>query len=135
MASQTKLTIYTPKGIFWNQNVAITTIKTTEGYIGLQKNKAPFLATLDIAELHINERTSPSYKACAIAGGLVMCNRDSITIITDAIEFKENINLARARRARELAEKQIQDNKSDQEINHAQIALKKAINRIEVKNS
>lgn len=128
-----KLKIMTPSGIFWDEPVEIVTVKTTEGYIGLQKNKSPFVASLDIAELLINPQSSNKHKICAIAGGLVIANTDHINIITDAIEYKEKIDLSRAEKAKRHAEQSIKSVKSEAEHQLASIALKRALNRIEVR--
>lgn len=128
-----KLKIMTPDGIFWHEPVEIVTVKTTEGYIGLQKNKSPFVASLDIAELLINPQSSNKHKVCAIAGGLVIATKNHINIITDAIEYKEKIDLSRAERAKKHAEEALKNVKSEAEHQLAQVALKKALNRIEVR--
>lgn len=133
MANLVPLKIITPQGIFWDKEVDIVTVKTTEGYIGLQKGKSPFVASLDIAELLINSNASSKKRVCAIAGGLVIAKQESIDIITDAIEFKDDIDVSRAQRAKTNAEAALKQSKSDEEQQQAQIALKKAINRIQVK--
>ena len=101
----------------------------------MQKNKSPFVASLDIAELMINPQSSNKHKVCAIAGGLVIANKESVNIITDAIEYKEKIDLARAERARQHAERALKNTKSEAEHQLASVALKKALNRIDVKKN
>lgn len=130
-----ELKIMTPQGIFWNEPVEVVTVKTTEGYIGLQKNKSPFVASLDIAELMINPQSSNKHKVCAIAGGLVIANKESVNIITDAIEYKDKIDLSRAERAKRHAEQALKSVKSEAEHQLATVALKKALNRIDVKKN
>lgn len=131
-----KLKIITPNGIFWNDLVDIVTLKTTEGFIGLQKNRMPFVASLDIDELFINSTKSPDFRKCAIAGGIVFVSREEITIITDAIEFAEKIDLARAEKAKEFAEAWVlQKNISVSEHMQAELALEKAVNRIKVRST
>ena len=71
MANKTHLKIMTPQGIFFDKDIAIVTVKTTEGYIGLQHGKSPFVASLDIAEMTITAEQGGKKEECAIAGGLV----------------------------------------------------------------
>lgn len=131
-SNKVNLKIITPEGIFWDKPVEIVTLRTTEGAIGLQKGRSPFVASLAIAELTINMSTSPEARTCAIAGGLVIANANTVSIITSGIEFKENIDISRAERAKRLAEEAIKASKDEVELFKAQLALKKAINRIEV---
>ena len=44
-----KLTISTPYGLFYEKEVDIVTLKTSEGYIGLQKNRIPFISAIEIS--------------------------------------------------------------------------------------
>ena len=129
------LKIITPDGTFWNKPVDIVTLKTTEGYIGLQHGKSPFVASLDIAELTINKKGSNEYKDCAIAGGIVIASKEKVEIITDAIEFKGDIDVKRAQKAKNLAEKAIQTKRSEAEYMNASLALKRALNRIQIKQT
>lgn len=129
-----QLKIITPNGIFWNEPVNIVTLKTTEGFIGLQKNRMPFVAALDIDKLFINSKNTPNYHKCAIAGGIVFVSKEEITIITDAIEFAEKIDLGRARKAQAWAEDQVKKTTPNMsEHIQAELALEKAINRIRVR--
>lgn len=135
MANTVNLKIMTPDGIFWSSPVDIVLVKTTEGYIGLQKGKSPFVASLDIAELKINSHSSKDHKVCAVAGGIVIANQEGISIITDAIEYKDKIDVARAERAKKAAEEALKRSSSDAENLRAEISLRKAINRINVRGS
>ena len=86
------LKIMTPNGIFFEGDVEMVTVKTSAGYIGLQHGKSPFVASLEYAPIEIKQEKHKIVSA--ISGGLVYANPESINIITDAIENKENINLA-----------------------------------------
>ena len=133
ISKKTNLRIITPQGIFYNNQVEIVTLKTTEGFIGLMKNKSPFIASLDIANLLINSKKSKKFLECAIAGGIVKVDRNNVLIITDAIEEKTKISKSRAKKSKLKAEQIIKSKKSDYEIHMAEIDLKKAINRLNVK--
>ena len=134
ISKKTNLKIITPQGIFYNNQVEIVTLKTTEGFIGLMKNKSPFIASLDIANLLINSKKSKKFLECAIAGGIVKVDRNNVLIITDAIEEKTKISKSRAKKSKLKAEQIIKSKKSDYEIHMAEIDLKKAINRLNVKD-
>ncbi len=133
MANKTHLKIMTPQGIFFDKDIAIVTVKTTEGYIGLQHGKSPFVASLDIAEMTITAEQGGKKEECAIAGGLVYVTPESVQIITDAIEYKSSIELSRAEKAKREAEAKLKQKLDDSDHLKQTVALKKAMNRIHVK--
>jgi F-type H+-transporting ATPase subunit epsilon len=134
MNKKTFLKIITPNGFFYNKEVDIVTVKTTEGFIGLMKNKSPFVAALDISNLLINKKNSKDFLECAIAGGIVKATPNNVEIITDEIEEKSKISESRARKSKLEAEKLLKIKKDVAEIHMVEISLKKAINRLSVKS-
>ncbi|MBX4209928.1 MAG: ATP synthase F1 subunit epsilon [Mollicutes bacterium PWAP] len=130
----TKLKIITPNGLFFDGIVEIVTMKTFEGFIGIQHGKSPFMAQLDIAELKIGRDSDSKQKIAAISGGLVYATPKSVEIITDAIEFIENIDKARAKKAKDKAEIIINNSKIKSELYLAELALKRALNRLHKKS-
>ena len=135
MAQKTSVKIITPNGIFLNEDIYLISVKTPVGYIGLQHGKSPFVASLEIAEMSIFKDTNVKPQICAIAGGIVYVTSEKIKIITDAIEYKEKIELSRAEAEKKQAESMLKQKLDDAEIMKAQISLKKAINRISIKKS
>ncbi len=127
-----KLKIVTPKGIYQQTEIELLNIRTTSGQIGILAGHLPLASAIDISELNYvkdNERYH-----FAIAGGFVYVGEDETTIIANAIESPEEIDLRRAEEAKQRAEKRL-SLKGDIDILRAEIALKKAITRIHVKNS
>ena len=129
------LKIITPEGLFWNKEVEIVTVKTTEGYMGVLSGKSPVVASLDIAELKINKPGTKDYMICAIAGGLMYATPTSVDIITDAIEEKSKIDINRAEKAKKEAELALKQKSDDVQHHLASRALKRALNRIDVRRS
>lgn len=125
------LKIVTPKGIYQQTEIELLNIRTTSGQIGILANHLPLASAIDISELNYvkdNERYH-----FAIAGGFVYVGEEETTIIANAIESPEEIDLRRAEEAKQRAEKRLSAS-SDIDILRAEIALKKAITRIHVKN-
>ena len=130
-----KLKILTPDGIFFNDNIEIVSVKTTEGNIGILHGHIPLIASIAISQLHINDPTSNNYRKCAISGGLLCVKPTEVTIITDTIEYQDDIDLSRAERAQKLAEKILQQKNIEAPIEAlAHLALSKALNRIKLKS-
>ncbi|CAM9106719.1 ATP synthase F1 subunit epsilon [Mycoplasma marinum] len=133
--NRTHLKIITPEGIFYNQPVSIVTVKTTEGYIGLQPGRIPIVGSIEISPLIIGTKGQDNYMDCAIAGGLLYADKTSVTIITDAVEEKAKIDLKRAESEKEKAEQALKSQKDAAEVMKLKLSLQKAINRISVGRS
>ena len=64
-------------------------------------------------------------------GGIFYFENNMATMLLDSIEDVEKIDIERARRSKERAEEKLKVAQSESDIRRAQIALKKAINRIQ----
>lgn len=125
-----KLKIVTPRGIYKETDVEMLNLRTTAGQIGILAHHLPLAAAIEISEMNYiqnNQRYT-----FAVAGGFVYVGEDDTTIIANAIESPEEIDLRRAQEAKQRAEKRLKQNDGD--ILRAEIALRKAITRINVKN-
>ncbi|PAF55048.1 ATP synthase F1 subunit epsilon [Mycoplasmopsis agassizii] len=133
MAKTTRLTITTPEGVFYDDQVDIVTIRTSLGDLGLLANMEETIADLVISELHINHINTPKHRSVAIDSGIVYVKKDQITIVTSAAEFSENINIERARLAQDEAQKALNDLRRQGTIDSEQEArLKRSINRLKI---
>lgn len=130
--SEFKLKIIYPKGIYFEDTVEICNVRTVEGQMGILANRLPFAGVLDIAEMNFVKKGERSHYF--VSGGFVYVQKDGVTIITDAIENAKDIDLERAKRAKERAEKRIQSKSAETDMIRAELALKRAITRINIKN-
>ena len=130
MANTTHLKISTPKGIFFDGEVDIVTVKTTNGFIGVQKNRLPFISNIEISTMYINSKASNNEKICAIGGGLIYVERDYVDIFTDDIFFKEDLDEALIQNLILETEKKMKAKNSAAETIRNELLLKKAVNKI-----
>lgn len=128
-----KLKIVTPKGIYKETDIEMLNLKTTAGQIGILANHIPLASAIDISEMNYIE--NGERKTFAISGGFVYVNDEETTIIANAIESPEEIDIRRAEEAKQRAEGRLHHSQSNIDIIRAEIALKKAINRIHVKDN
>ena len=77
----------------------------------------------------IGGKSYPYFNICI---NLAEITKDKVTILTDASELADEIDVERARRAKERAEKRLASKDADIDYLRAEIALKKAIARIEL---
>ena len=133
VSNKTHLKIITPHGIFWDKEVEIVTVRTTEGDLGVLYGRSPMVASLAISHLTINSKGKQDFKECAISGGVIYITKERVDIITDAIEAKESIDVSRAERAKRQAEQMLKQKTDENEHKMATLALQRAINRISIK--
>lgn len=133
-----KLTILTPQGVFFDEEVFIVTLKTPEGYIGIQRNRLPFVSNIEISSMFIkmnSDDNSEAIKSVAIGGGIVFVERDYIDIFTDDIQWKEDINKTEVQKLIEDFQIKIeQKDISAIERHKSEIVLKKASNKLATLN-
>lgn len=124
------LKIVTPKGVYTEKDVEILNIRTIGGQMGILAHHLPLASAIEISEMNFVENNQRTFYA--IGGGFVYVGNEETTIIANSIESQEEIDLARAAKAKERAEKRLQS--QDGDILRAEMALRKALNRIHVKN-
>lgn len=126
-----KLSIVTPKGIYKETEVEILNLVTTNGQIGILAHHMPLASGIEISEMSYVE--NGQRYIYAISGGFVYVGDNETTIIANAIESPEEIDLNRAEAAKKRAEGYLQN--PDMDLMRAEVALKRAINRIHVKGN
>lgn len=124
------LKVVTPDKLFFEGEIDMLVARTIEGDVGILLNHSPLVTILDIGRLVIKDGDERKIAACA--GGYIDVRNNNITVVSDACEWEEEIDINRAERAKERASKRIEDKGTD--TFKAELALKKAINRINVGN-
>ena len=129
--AQFTLEIVTPDRKFFEEEVDMVVVRGVEGDIGILKNHTPLVTPLDIGRIKIKQNDKT--REAAIAGGYVEIRKHKTTIITDSAEWPDEIDVERAKAAKERAEKRM-NSESELDLVRAQVALRKALNRINVAN-
>lgn len=123
-----KVKILTPNGPYKETSASIINAVSEDGQRGILSNHMPIVMNLKISRLEMAEEKRETY---AIAGGVLYFKNNECTILTPAIENKEDIDLERAKAAKDRAEGHLHNQNSD--IKRAELSLKRALNRINVK--
>jgi F-type H+-transporting ATPase subunit epsilon len=133
MAKSFKLEVITPSKIFYVGNVEIVIVRTLAGEEGYMAGHSWACKLLDVGEMWFREEGAEEFKVAAIAGGYIDV-KDYIIIFTDAAEWPEDIDVARAKLEKEKAENWLKSpSEDDSEIARARIAIAKSLTRINVK--
>ena len=131
MAERLSLEVATPMRLVVAELVDEVVAPGIEGYFGVLPGHAPFLTTLGIGEL--TYRQGRDERHLAIAGGFAEVRNDKVIILADTAEAPEDIDRARAERARDRAETRL-SGRAQEEIDYvrASASLAKALTRIQV---
>ncbi len=131
MAQQIHLEVVTPAGAVVSEDVDIVNAPGYGGDFGVLANHAPFLSTIKIGLLTYEQ--GKERKSLMISGGFSEVSNNKITFLVESAEFGSEINVDRAMKAKERAEKRLaQAAAQDENFNQvrAEAALQRALARI-----
>ena len=126
-----KCRIVTPGGLYIETECSILNIRTIDGQRGILSNHMPLVTMLEIGEM--NFVTDKGREEFAVSGGMCYFHDNLATLLVDAIESKDEINLDRAMASKKRAEERLAKKETNLDIKRAELSLKRAINRINVK--
>jgi F-type H+-transporting ATPase subunit epsilon len=131
MAERLTLELATPTRMVVAETADEVVVPGSEGYFGVLPGHAPLLATLGIGEL--TYRIGREERHVAVSGGFAEVRNDKVIVLADTAELPQDIDRARAERARDRAEQRLSA-RSQEETDYvrASAALARALTRIQV---
>lgn len=129
--AQIQLEVVTPSGAVVSEEVDIVTAPGVGGEFGVLANHAPFLSTIKTGTLSFKKDRVSKY--LMVTGGFAEVSNNKITFLVESAESGNDIDVERAMRAKERAEKRLaQALQSTEKINRvrAEAALQRAVARI-----
>jgi len=123
-----QLRIVTPERSLVSEEVDELVVPGVDGYLGALPGHTPLLTSLKIGE--IKYRSGHAWSYLAVSWGFVEILPERVTILADVAERAEEIDVERARAAKERAETKLKN--PDAEFLQAQIALQHALVRLQV---
>jgi F-type H+-transporting ATPase subunit epsilon len=133
MAESIHLEVVTPSGPIVSDDVDIVSAPGYGGDFGVLANHAPFLSTIKIGSLVYKKDGKDNY--LMVSGGFCEVSNNKITFLVESAEAGQQIDVDRALRAKERAEKRIAEAKTQTEkINmaRAEAAMQRALARLKV---
>jgi F-type H+-transporting ATPase subunit epsilon len=129
VADRLTLEIATPTRQVVAETVDEIVIPGSEGYFGVLPGHVAFLTTLGIGELMYRIGSDEHY--LAVSKGFAEVRNDKVIVLVDTAERPEEIDRARAERARERAERRL-SGRVEEEVDYerALAALARALVRI-----
>jgi F-type H+-transporting ATPase subunit epsilon len=130
MMKTIKVSVVTPDGPVYEADVEMVSTKAKSGELGILPGHIPLVAPLEISAVRLKKEGKTQY--IAVSGGFLEVRPDKVTILAQAAERAEDIDVARAKAAKERAERRLQSKDDDIDFKRAELALKRAINRLNV---
>ena len=125
-----RLEIISPDKMFYTNDVVMAEYNTTEGEVGIYAGHIPMTQIIAPGQLTITEEGGQ--KIAALLSGFVEITPEKVTILAEAVEWPENIDVERAREARIRAERRISCGQEDIDLARAELDLKIALIRLDV---
>lgn len=125
------VSIVTPDGPVYESDVEMVSTKAVTGELGVMPGHVPMVAPLDIGAVRLQKGGNTDL--VAVSGGFLEVRPDKVTILAQTAEKAEEIDIDRAIAAKQRAEERLrQQAQGNIDFKRAELALKRALNRISV---
>ena len=124
------LQIVTPDGIKFDGNAQSLLIKCEMGDIEIMADHADYFSSLGIGRARI--KTADGTRVASSAGGILSVASGDVRVVATTFEYSDEIDVDRAKAAKDAAELKIKDAKDAAELESAKLKLMRALNRIKV---
>lgn len=136
MAKTFQIQITTPERVVYDREAISLIAPAYDGYLGVKANHAPLAAELKVGHLVVT-RPNGQKDFLAVSGGLLVVSGNVVTILADAAELAEEIDLARAQAAEARARERLRRSRHSGEgeevdEDRARAALLRAANRLAI---
>ncbi|MEG9296090.1 F0F1 ATP synthase subunit epsilon [Mangrovibacillus sp. Mu-81] len=125
-----KVNIVTPDGPVYDSEVEMVSTKAQSGELGILPGHIPMVAPLQIGAVRLKKGSNT--ELVAVSGGFLEIRPEQVTILAQSAETAEAIDVQRAKEAKGRAESRMQVQQDDVDFRRAELALKRAMNRINV---
>jgi F-type H+-transporting ATPase subunit epsilon len=129
LPTKIRLDIVSPERLLLSEEVDEVTIPGSEGYLGILPGHLPLLTTIGIGILSYH-RGGQKF-VLAVSGGFAEVLPDRVIVMADTVERPNEIDVTRARNAKERAEKSL-TGKEQVDVEQTMGAIMRATSRIQV---
>ena len=100
------LSIVTPEKIYCEAEINSLVVPGTEGYLGILSHHAPLISSLKPGKIEYKDSENKEI-VLAVSGGFIEVSDNKVTILADAVETTEEIDIRRAQDACDRAKDRI----------------------------
>ena len=125
------LEVVTPDRLVLSTQAEVVVCPGVEGQFGVLPGHIAFLSALDIGEMYYKAGGKTEY--LAVSGGFAEVTGEKVTIVAESAEMGREIDIERAKRAQERAEKRIAAGKTAEiDWARAEAAMRRSLMRMKV---
>ena len=125
------LQIVTPDRMVYDGEAEKIIVRTVGGDVCILARHIDYAAPLGIGEARVTDAEGNT-RIAACAGGMLGVSDGEARVMATTFEWADDIDLERAQRAKEKAEKALQEKIGKVELRTAELKLKRALTRIKV---
>ena len=125
-----KLEIITPYRVFYSGMAEMMIINSVDGELGILPEHESFVTPVVIGPGKI--KISGIWKNASVSDGFLEMDDNKVTMLVGAAEWPDEIDADRAKRSLKRAEERLTDKKMPWETKRAELAVKRAYNRLEM---
>lgn len=123
--------ILTPEGSLFDGDVTGVKVPGVEGSFEVKTLHADIISTLDIGHILVRKADSTD-QHFAVSGGFVEVHDNKLTLLAEAAELVEDIEVERAKEAKKRAQERLNADDKSIDKERARKALARAENRIKL---
>ncbi len=124
------VSIYTPDGAEFDGEALSITVRSVCGDVCILAGHIDYVTTIEVGKVKI--KTEKEERIASCSGGFLTVKNGEAKLVATTFEFSDDIDVARAEKAKEKAQQRIDAAKSEKDLRLAELKLKRALNRISV---
>jgi F-type H+-transporting ATPase subunit epsilon len=132
MADKLNLEVITPERLVLREEVDEVVVPGLTGELGILPDHTPLISQLKTGVL--SYRQGNQNRRMHVSGGFIEVASDSVSVLSDVAEKPDEIDVERAQRAKERAERRLASRGEDTDFDRAELKLQRALTRIQVGN-
>jgi len=129
--SKMTVEVVTPERVVYSGQAQMVIARGVQGDLGILPNHMPMVTPLKTAPVQIKVEGDQTLRM-AVSGGFMEVRGDKVTILAETAELPGDIDVERAKAAKERAEKRLAEKYPEIDFERAERALQRALARLDV---
>ncbi len=131
MAATYRVELLTPEKTVLSAEIVSLIAPGSEGFLGVLANHAPLITAMQPGPLTLRHADGRD-EVLSVSGGFLEVSRNRAVVLADAVEMPQEIDVERAKAAAERARRRMARHEPGTDMDRAEAALRRAINRLRV---
>jgi len=125
------LEILSPEKVVYSDTALSVSVPGVQGGFQVLYNHAPLLSGLEVGQIKVMTGAEKDI-LIATSGGVLEARDNKVTLLVETAEQSDEIDVGRARRARERAERRLTQRDPEIDLERAKFAMRRALNRLRI---